>query len=1236
MDYARRQIKCPECRAEHRIPYQGVSSLPSNVTLIRFLELHSRITGEEPEPVPTFMEKCSVCGEKVDGVQRCCHCEKRVCPECKEAHIDLLRRDINRINGQAKRCMSKMQEFKETLQKSEERLKQNHKNVRNEVEESCRRLIDDLQAKQRRLIEEIDSFAEQEQKTIDKLRVAIVDELDILGSNARLADEKVSNKFAWTDQELSEMKEIYTRAMEFVRLFDPEIGDFTRKMRFTLIPEFETMRRRICEIGELRFGESASSLMANSLQYCSATGSVAVELCNAAAAQAAAMAANANGSSGFSLSHSNSNTNLGSSGQSSMLELPMMQNALMRSQSDHRLASQFQARLKQQQLQQQQQEVAKNGAYSSSASRYGSSAARDYETDSLRTRYAPPRSSASSKDYASDLLTRDWPRPSDNDGPDMPFGSSIQFKSAFMRRKEKERQQVGYNYGTSNTNDDDDDLTSEASYGAGSTGRNVRFYEPAGGEQQPRQQAAKLFECKEIERAPLSGVPKLEESAYLHTRLHQMGAKAIVDKKNAEEEGRRDKDLVESARHAMSMASERSKLAQRQASEDELEKQKRANRQQQAQVEGQQELGEEARANNLSRTNNGLERRGPGEQQPRTQLNSVAESPRHSPTPAADLNSSASTVVEAADLEAEAGSVAPATPPSPAASGSGRRNLYGQAVTERSKRQLSSAIQDAAAYTRRRGAATSSTDGGEQTPEATGSGGSSGRTRRTLRSSGRSMSKQSSQEQSGTEATQASATGTAQRRRKHLARADSSQQSVDSPPTTSTAYASRQASSSLADSQSKNLATGSGGHSDNLQSSRQESLEAGQQASRRPFTNRATSTADQASTTTDEDLDNNVEEDRRPISSAAAPAASYSGRRQTSAKRLATKTTSEANDSDEEAPPDGMVENYDRENENDDDDDDDGEQQEESSGLKSRSLGERNIGNRRSREMLPNSVNKLLDRSAQIRRDSQEQRSRGESPQRSQARSGARENRDYTNTSSSSVPAQSSYFSTRSTSNTGYSSSPGGSSGVSATRQRLAYQRSQSIRDSQQLDDEITNSNNSIYTTASSGSHIASGRRSSIDEDSPIGARRLSGNSTDRTLVTDSLGRPSYRRDSSTDSPSASYQSRFLARSRTSAALSNRSQDSVDATADSSTTSERPEQSGRSYLSSRDRFMQSAAVMSSSSGGGGGAASGSQTSGSPSSGMSNLYGRGGSSAGKFTNLLSWRSMLKARFNFPTQ
>ena len=45
VDYVKRQVKCPECRAEHRIPYNGIQGFPTNYTLQKFLELHAEITG---------------------------------------------------------------------------------------------------------------------------------------------------------------------------------------------------------------------------------------------------------------------------------------------------------------------------------------------------------------------------------------------------------------------------------------------------------------------------------------------------------------------------------------------------------------------------------------------------------------------------------------------------------------------------------------------------------------------------------------------------------------------------------------------------------------------------------------------------------------------------------------------------------------------------------------------------------------------------------------------------------------------------------------------------------------------------------------------------------------------------------------------------------------------------------------------------------------------------------------
>lgn len=1168
VDYARRQIKCPECRAEHRIPYNGVSSLPINVTLIRFLELHSRITGEEPEPVPTFLEKCSVCGEKVDGVQRCAHCEKKVCPDCRVAHIDILRREVGRVNGQSKRCLNKMQDFREQVDKAQERLKINHATVKREIQDSCRRLIEDLQAKQKRLIEEVDTFVDQENKTLDKLRSAAIQEYEVLDSNSKLAEDKIQvTKYQWSDAELWEMKEIYTKAMEFIRLFDADLGDFNRKIRFMIIPEFDTMRKRICDLGELKFSESTTSLMATALQYCNATGHVAIEICQNAAAQAAAQMANMQGAGGYSLAYSNSNSNIGGpggiqAGASNLLELPSMQNALMRSQSDHRLASQFQQRLKQQQ--QQQQLDGKSGG------RYGAMQAplgRDYETESLRSRYAPPRSTvaigtSAAKDFNPNDLTRDWPRPGDNDADGLPFGSSIQFKSAFMRRKGQY---------SGNPTDDDDDLVSEASYGGGT--RNVRFSEQGDQLALSRpQMAPRLFDCKDLEHGPFSGVPKLEDAPNLLTRLHQMGAKAVVDKKQAEEETRKDKELVESARQAMNQAAK--KMA-RKASEDEIEKQKRANKQQQTQPEPDTNSSNNENVNRGADDNIGASG-GRDSQRQRSSTPTNEVSSRSRPTIEAEpMTPSQTSSTVATTTASQTGDQAIAS----------RKSLYSQAITEKSKRQLANAIQEASSYSRRR--ASTSVDPSfdestrqEASPDAGAQSGTSPKsvkTRRVLRSSSRSMSKQGSNEQLND-------TGTIQRRPRRLNRADSSQQSLDQ---------------AIESSKPKNSMTGSGGQSDSSLSLTADQNKATSSQKRSPMlyhSTTASTTTDQTSNTTDDD--DNAEEEPSSHSSKA--------KRATTTRKFRLSSDNDSDEADRSKPKN-------RGNDSDQDSDDDLES--------SNRIGGKTASKRLSRELLPNAVNKLLDRSAQIRRDSQEQRSRGDSPQRSYQGSTTASSGSYSS-SPRNAASSSSYYSSTSAS----------------ARPRFSYQRSGSQTGGQTNrgdDGSSANSSNSVYTTASSqGSRKGSNDDESSYSSSALSRGRLSGNSTESTIVSASrdLGlqsrRSAYGRQDSSGESSASpkgsgFQSRFLSKSRTASALAsgsaNESNDSSNDHQARSGGEGSSTYSNRSNLSSRDRFMQSANA----------AISGTSTSGS---GSSNLYGRGGSSTGKFTNILAWRARLRAHFN----
>ncbi|KAG9508965.1 RING finger protein nhl-1, partial [Fragariocoptes setiger] len=605
IDYGRRQIKCPECRAEHRIPYQGVASLPSNVTLIRFLELHSRITGDEPEPVPTFMEKCSVCGEKIEGVTRCAHCDKKVCPECKEAHVDLLRREIGRVNSQIKRCATKMGEFKEALARHESKLEANYRSTRQEIERACRRLIDDLTAREQKLLVECDSYVDAERATLKKLAASLDSELATIESNVQLADEHLASTNSsgsssssgaggggpavtgatWSDKELVDAKEIYVHTLEFVRLFEPELGDFTRKIRFVQVPDFETMRRKLAEVGELKLAEPASVLLAASLAELSHSsgnsGQVGAHLTTSASSYAlsgglmhsssnSSMARGGGGAGAGGGGHDNAG-----SGFSAASTLGVPSNALMRSQSDHRLAVQFQQRLK------------------------GTAGAANADKDDLRSRYAPPPAtgvgslSSAAANKRVDDLTRDWPRPGDRDTDDFLATSGIHFRSAFMRKKGAG---ISDDYGAfdhlSNDHHHHYDAHHDSTYDSTpSRAHHVRFQAANNAAELDSASGApvtSVFDSVEAERGPLSGVMRLADSPYLMRRLHQLEARAKVDAKSSVSSTEQSASRLtgnRSSRAATNIGTHAAYGHTRQMSEDEIEKQKKANKAAEAAVQ---------------------------------------------------------------------------------------------------------------------------------------------------------------------------------------------------------------------------------------------------------------------------------------------------------------------------------------------------------------------------------------------------------------------------------------------------------------------------------------------------------------------------------------------------------------------------------------------------------------------------------------------------------------------------
>merc|ERR1711974_134038 len=231
VDYVKKQVKCPECRAEHRIPYNGIQGFPTNYTLQKFLELHSEITGELPDlNADAIMSRCAVCSEKA-YVNPCAHCDKKVCDTCKDAHNDILKREISRVNNQIKRGMNRIEDALAQVERNQQQLKTNADTVCGEIDEIQRRLT-----------------------------LALKENLDLevtnIRSNSDLMEKNLDDGTKWDDIELLDCKEIFIKMMDWIRNYDTSNEEYTRRIRFTCHDGVNDLARRVLELGDLKMQEN--------------------------------------------------------------------------------------------------------------------------------------------------------------------------------------------------------------------------------------------------------------------------------------------------------------------------------------------------------------------------------------------------------------------------------------------------------------------------------------------------------------------------------------------------------------------------------------------------------------------------------------------------------------------------------------------------------------------------------------------------------------------------------------------------------------------------------------------------------------------------------------------------------------------------------------------------------------------------------------------------------------------
>ena len=341
------------------------------------------------------MERCGVCSEK-NYVTPCNHCDKRVCHDCKEAHLDILRREIARVNNQVRRTLPRLTDALGIVEKNSLALQANCASILQEVEDISHRLTKAIQDRSEFIKGEIESFLSKEVRYMSNLRENLEQEIANFDSNSEFAEKQMGEGTSWDDNELLDTKDIFLRTTEFIRSFECETGDYHRRVRFFIPQDPNQLAATLSTLGELTINASQA-------------------------------------------------TSGGASGAPPPPTAPLP--GLMRSKSDHRVAAQFR--------QQEERYLQTYGADAMAAAEETSSGQRRYFGDRSSTRFGAPGEGRRQGpgDYDDDMPSSDrrggsrfrsrFMRNNDVDSDNEPSGRSVRFNdsdaSSPAARKERVR-----------------------------------------------------------------------------------------------------------------------------------------------------------------------------------------------------------------------------------------------------------------------------------------------------------------------------------------------------------------------------------------------------------------------------------------------------------------------------------------------------------------------------------------------------------------------------------------------------------------------------------------------------------------------------------------------------------------------------------------------------------------------------------------------------------------------------
>lgn len=343
--------------------------------------------------------------------------------------------------------------------------------VSEEIDEVYRRMSKALKDRAEHLRTEIDRYLSTELRNLNALKDNLDLEVGNIQSNCDVADKYMNDNVEWDDCELMDTKEIFLKTVEFIRNFEYENADYNRRVRFFMEKNPNELVTIAATFGELHVTPhpaSASQSTANTLQPPSSVGP-----------------------------------------------------GLMRSKSDHRLASQFRQQQEERGLRDDDEPVL-------GGRKFGERHAR-----------ASDRYSGGESRYGRGGNEYDYGANTEYDNDSSRAGKS-RFRSRFVR---------------SHQNDDNSD---------NEQGRSVRF-----NEKEKEKERDRVIDTEDVARGHLSGIIRLTDSPRVMKRLQE------------QEKGKKEKKEIVAQKVQQAVVPKRGVVppaAARQMSEDEIDRIKRQNK----------------------------------------------------------------------------------------------------------------------------------------------------------------------------------------------------------------------------------------------------------------------------------------------------------------------------------------------------------------------------------------------------------------------------------------------------------------------------------------------------------------------------------------------------------------------------------------------------------------------------------------------------------------------------------